>query len=182
MGFPQSFICLPPNLKLTVIKKNKQFYFYMYNNFFYYQINHPSTTLNTLIDKETNTIQFITTTQTPFTNLFLHILHNFLFSWDNYFFEKIKFTGKGYRIAFRKKKKIIKFYFGHSHDTIMFFRSILIKKPHKYKFLILKNSLKKIQALNKLILSIKPINIYTNRGLRNSRQILAKRKGKKSTY
>jgi len=74
------------------------------------------------------------------------------------------------------------FYFGHSHDTIMLFRSVIIKKPHKYKFILLKNDNFKLTSLIKTILKIKPINIYTKRGLRQFRQIIYKRKGKKNAY
>jgi hypothetical protein len=76
----------------------------------------------------------------------------------------------------------MKFYFGRSHITIFKFKKIQIKKSGKYKF-ILKNlnpkSLK-ITALN--VVNIKPINVYTLRGLRLSRQLVFKRKGKKGSY
>jgi ribosomal protein L6P/L9E len=98
-----------------------------------------------------------------------------------YFYEKIKFTGKGFRIRYKRKKKLIKFYFGRSHLTWVYFRNIKVKRPHKYKFLIYKSSLKQINILSKKIKQIKPINIYTKRGLRTKRQKIYKRKGKKNT-
>jgi len=59
---------------------------------------------------------------------------------------------------------------------------VLVKKPHKYKFVILNNNIKTLKTLNQQILKIKPLNVYTKRGLRNFRQIIYKRKGKKSSY
>jgi ribosomal protein L6P/L9E len=66
--------------------------------------------------------------------------------------------------------------------TLYKFRKIQIKKSGKYKFILkglnqynLKNT-----ALN--ITKIKPINVYTLRGLRISRQLVFKRKGKKGSY
>jgi hypothetical protein len=76
----------------------------------------------------------------------------------------------------------MKFYFGKSHITIFKFKKVQIKKSGKYKF-ILKNlnpTILKNIALN--VTNIKPVNIYTLRGLRLSRQLIFKRKGKKGSY
>lgn len=174
-------ISLPPKTNLTVIKKNSGYMYYIYNEFFFYKIV-KTQPLFQFVDQNSRTLILRDFIENPFNTLFLKKLENFLFSWDNYFYEKIKFTGKGYRITFRKKKKLIIFFFGHSHDTIMVFRSLILKQPHKYKFLIIKNSLYKLKQLVSKITKIKPMNIYTKRGLRNSRQIIKKRKGKKSTF
>jgi ribosomal protein L6P/L9E len=182
MNFSKVFICLPPNLNITMIKRKLSITLYIYNKTYFYKISETEGTQNIFLDKETNTISFVTLKKNPYTKLYVSLLHNFLFSLNYYFFTKIKFTGKGYRIAFRKKKKIINFYFGHSHNTIVVFRSVLLKKPHKYKFLIFSNSKRKLNFLNEMILNIKPINIFTKRGLRNSRQTIFKRTGKKAGY
>jgi len=176
------YINLPPFLNCTIIKNNNKFIIYNYNNFLFYQLAEPKDCTLIKIDEETKSFIIKTKTTKNFTNLYIQLLHIFFFSWDSYFFEKIKFKGKGYRIAFQRKKKMMTFYFGHSHDTIFIFRWVLIKKPHKYKFIIFNNNLQKLKHLNKKILQIKPLNIYTKRGLRNFRQIVYKRKGKKSSY
>jgi hypothetical protein len=178
----QAYITLPPFLNLTIIKTKKFFIIYTYNNFFFYQLSHCKDLVYIWIDIETKSLGFQTLTDKTLTKLYFILLEKFFFSWDSYFFEKIKFKGKGYRIAFKKKKKIMKFYFGHSHKTIFIFRWTIIKKPHKYKFIILQNNLTTLKKLNHEILKIKPLNIYTKRGLRNFRQIIYKRKGKKSSY
>jgi len=182
MTTKEIYINLPPFLNYTVIKKNNKFIIYTYNTFFFYQLAQPLDCCLLKIDEETKSFTFKTKTSQTFIKLYQNLLHIFFFSWDSYFFEKIKFKGKGYRIAFQRKKKMMTFYFGHSHDTIFIFRWVLIKKPHKYKFVILKNNIQVLKRLNKQILHIKPLNIYTKRGLRNFRQIIYKRKGKKSSY
>ena len=109
-------------------------------------------------------------------------IFNFLKSWDIFFFLKVKFKGKGFRIKFLKKLKLVKFFFGRSHKTFILFRLVLLKKINKYKFIL--KGLKKSKLIEnaKKIVNIKPINYYTLRGLRKSRQIIFKRKGKKGTY
>lgn len=182
MKSKETYICLPPSLNLTAIRIENNVIFYTYNSFFYYYLISPVDAVDINVDIETKGIIFKIYNKKVFERLYINLLHKFFFSWDSYFFEKIKFTGKGYRIAFQKKKKIMKFYFGHSHDTLIVFKWVVVKKPHKYKFIILKNNITTLRKLNETILRIKPINIYTKRGLRNFRQIIYKRKGKKSSY
>ena len=101
---------------------------------------------------------------------------------SNTIFKKIKFKGKGFRIRFLKKLKLVKFFFGKSHKTYIFFRNIILKKINKYKFILKGLNSENIIVNSKRITSIRPINFYTLRGLRESRQIIFKRKGKKGTY
>lgn len=111
-----------------------------------------------------------------------NFISNFLKSWNKYFFNKIKFKGKGFRIKFFKKIKLIKFYFGRSHKTFMLLKKIKRKKINKYKFILLSINNNKLKEISKKIIGIKNINLYTMRGLRFSKQIIFKRKGKKGTY
>lgn len=175
------FINLPSTTNVSIISNKTGYTYIIYNEFFFYKITKNNCNIQ-YFDNESHTLVIKDWVDNPFNNLFLAKLDNFLFSWSQYFHQKIKFTGKGYRITFRKKRKIIFFYFGHSHDTIMVFRSLIIIQPHKYKFVFYKNSLNKIRQLTSKILKIKPMNIYTRRGLRLSKQIILKRKGEKSAF
>ena len=51
----------------------------------------------------------------------------------------------------------------------------------KNKFIILKKNLEKLKNISLLITKIKKVNFYTLRGLRISKQIIVKRKGKKNS-
>ena len=97
-------ITLPPKTNLTVIKKENMYIYYIYNDFLFYKISRPQPLYQNL-DTNSRTVIFKDFIENPFNTLFLKKLDNFLFSWNHYFYEKIKFTGKGYRITFRKKKK-----------------------------------------------------------------------------
>jgi ribosomal protein L6P/L9E len=108
-------------------------------------------------------------------------MKQFLFKISYFFFKKIKFTGKGYRIK-KSFKKSFKFFFGYSHNVYIVYGGLVIKKISKYKILLLSNNKKKINKINKIIINIKKINIYTKRGLRGMQQLIFKRSGKKSTY
>lgn len=99
-----------------------------------------------------------------------------------YFYSKIKFKGKGFRIKFLKKSKIIKFFFGRSHITFIVIKNICKKRINKYKFILKSINKKSLNKLSKKITNIKKFNVYTLRGIRKSKQIIFKRKGKKGTY
>ena len=91
-------------------------------------------------------------------------------------FTKIKFTGKGYKIKKNNKKSII-LLFNRAHITIMWWNNIIVKRLKKYKIYIKYTN--KTRKIVELLLNIRPINIFTKKGLRKSRQILFKKKGKK---
>lgn len=104
------------------------------------------------------------------------------YTFEDYFCKKIKFKGKGFRLKIKKKHKAIKFLFGHSHLNILFIKNFKLKKCGKYKLTLKSTLFNKINVLAKKITNIKPVNVYTNRGIRISRQIIFKRKGKKGSY
>lgn len=60
--------------------------------------------------------------------------------------------------------------------------TIKIKRLGKYKYFLKSNNQQKLNKIAKQICKIKPINMYTKRGIRLGKQIIFKRKGKKSTY
>jgi ribosomal protein L6P/L9E len=175
-------INLPPhfNFKLIKNKKNEIYNILIYNE---------KKILNLLINSNSiyininlNSIKFIYK-NIKIENVFnLKKFTNFIKSWNYYFFKKIKFKGKGYKIKYLKKKKIMNFFFGKSHLTLFKYNHINVKKITKYKYLLKSNNLNKLSHLSKKIILIKPLNFYTSRGLRLSKQIVYKRKGKKNTY
>lgn len=115
-------------------------------------------------------------------NYYFNEINKYLKTFEIYFFIKIKFKGKGFKIKFNKKLKLIKFYFGRSHITFYKLKRIKLKKITKYKFLIKSLNLSQLNKKASGITYIKPVNLYTLRGIRVSRQIIRKRKGKKSSY
>ena len=106
---------------------------------------------------------------------------------NSYFYKKINFSGKGYKI--RKVHKTLKscvrkcllFYFNKSHLNILYFFGFKIKKLKKTKLLVLTTDHRNLNSIVNLILDIKNFNPFTSKGLRLSRQIIYKKIGKKSS-
>jgi ribosomal protein L6P/L9E len=175
INIPVSFnILIVENKKnkndLTIILYNKMYTIYMLNK-----------NKNIKIDLETYCIK-IKTKHNHENNINFKQINKFLKTFEFYFFLKIKFKGKGFKIKFNKKLKIIKFYFGRSHITFFKLKKIKLKKVTKYKFVLKSLNFNKLKKKSTEITWIKPVNVYTLRGIRISKQLISKRKGKKSSY
>ena len=106
------------------------------------------------------------------------------FAWAStvFYYRKMRFTGKGYKIRKSRAKQSLKFYFGRSHKTYVFSGGLNFKRLSKYRLLLLANNRKRLNRIASLVLQVRPVNRYTKRGLRCTRHFILKRPGKKSTY
>lgn len=174
---------LPPYINIVIFKqKDNNINIYLYNKLYFIYLNNLIDKNYYKYDSETNSLTIIKLNPNKNNSQSVNFLNQFLKSLDIYFFFKIKFKGKGYRIRFYKKNKIVKFYFGKSHITFFFFKKLILKKISKYKFIIKNPNPFNLKNTAVKITKIKPINVYTLRGLRIARQTIYKRKGKKGSY
>jgi hypothetical protein len=109
-------------------------------------------------------------------------LQKFTSASTGFYFRKLKFTGKGYKVKKSRLKKSFKLYFGRSHRQYLFSGGLRFKKLSKYRLFLISNNKKKLNRIMWLTLSARPLNKFTKRGLRCTRQFILKRPGKKSTY
>lgn len=175
LNIPISF-----NILILEDKKNKNnLTIILYNQL--YEIDLVYKKKNIKIDLETYSIK-IKLNYDYDNNYNLKIMNKFIKTFESYFFLKIKFKGKGFKIKFNKKLKLIKFFFGRSHITFFKLKKIKLKKITKYKFLLKSINFNNLNKKSKEMTYIKPVNVYTLRGIRLSKQFIQKRKGKKSSY
>jgi ribosomal protein L6P/L9E len=169
---------IPLYFNIIGIKSNNFQQLYLYNNYYFFKLTVNKNEI--LLNKNTNAIKIKSL------NLKKYLIKNnliiFLKSIDSYFFLKIKFKGKGYKINFYKKIKLMKFFFGASHTQIMFIKKIILKKLSKYKFILKSVNPINLKQVGKKIIFIRKINPYTLRGIRLSKSILIKRKGRKGAW
>lgn len=176
-------IFIPHNLNFFIFEKEKKNYIYIYNNTFYFSFFLKKDTF--FFEKTTNFI-IIFNSYPNFRNEDILILEKkilqFLTCLLIYYKIKIKFKGKGLKITKYKNLRGLKFFFGKSHMTYFIYKKILLKKIRKYKFILLSINLKLLGKISKIITLIKPLNYYTKRGLRNSKECWYKRISKKTSY
>jgi ribosomal protein L6P/L9E len=109
-------------------------------------------------------------------------LLNILFlSISIFFIKNLKFRGKGYYV-FKTKKNILATQFGKSHKINLFYKFINLKMLLKTSLVFYSINLKDLNFASFIFFNIKPINIFTGRGIRFYKQIIYKKKGKVSSY
>jgi hypothetical protein len=154
---------------ITILKKNN-YIIYMYNkNFFIVLFFSKNSTLYIK-----NNYLIVVQNLKKFEN---KIILDFFLQFYFYKNIKIKFLGKGYKIKKKNNNSII-FFFNRSHVTSLWYNLIIVKKIKKRKILFsfLKYNWNYINIFKK----IRYVSTYTKRGLKLSRGLFLKRKGKKT--
>ena len=120
-----------------------------------------------------------------FKNNYYSIFWNYFklifFSFSKIFFRKLRFKGKGYYI-YKNSRNTIALQFGYSHKFYLY--SFFTAVKFITKTIILMFGVNYRDLLNKSysLFNIKPINIFTGKGIRFARQIIYRKTGKVSSY
>ena len=116
-----------------------------------------------------------------FFKVYFYNFKKFLNQFSLFFFRKIKFSGKGYRI-YKGYRNILALQFNKSHRVYSFFYYLGFKLLNKYNAIFFS---KNTFFLNPFLYNfkyIRNINIFTLRGIRFSNQLIFKKIGKISSY
>lgn len=97
------------------------------------------------------------------------------------FFKKLKFKGKGYYI-YKTRRNTIAFQFGYSHIRRLFFFYNYVKFLSKTSILMFGLNPNNLSRAGTSFRNIRPINIFTGKGVRFNKQILYRKTGKVSSY
>lgn len=177
------FIYKPSGWSATMFfneKKNTRVIFFATNNYFF-KISVP-TSMSQVRFSPSGSV-FTIHTLFPNNNYRLFISHlNLVFtSFYKPFFRKIKFKGKGYYI-YKNKRNTITPQFGYSHRLYLYSYFATVKflsKTSIFVFGLLKSD---VILISLGIKAMRPINIFTGRGVRFSREVIYKKVGKVSSY
>lgn len=154
---------------------------YFYSKYYYFKLSLPQTISQMTYD--TNASAFVLHSLYINNNyrMFLSYLNLVFSAFYKPFFRKVKFKGKGYYI-YKNKRNTITPQFGYSHRLYLYsyFASVkFLSKTSVFVFGLLKSDV----ILTTLgIKSMRPINIFTGRGVRFSREVIYKKVGKVSSY
>lgn len=94
---------------------------------------------------------------------------------------KIRFKGKGYYM-YKNRRNTIAPQFGYAHRVYVYASAASVLFLSKTKILLFGLCRKDILQIAHEVKAVKPINIFTGRGVRFAKQIIYKKTGKVSSY
>jgi hypothetical protein len=164
-----------PFSNIIILKKNNKNSVFVWNKYYHLLLNIP---LNwCFLNKDLAIIGIKDEYLDKNTKVILNnILNDYIFKWDFFFFKKLSYKGKSFKL--KKNKKFINFTLNTSHLTWTYSNLHILKKIKKNKLLYFYINNTLFNNFIYKILNYRFINIYTKRGLRLTRMKLFKKKGK----
>jgi len=104
------------------------------------------------------------------------VINNIFFELISFYYKKINFNGKGFKL--KKNKNANTLNFNNSHIKIFLEKKNKLIKNSKNSFLYLYKNIKNIKNIN-FFLNLFKINVFTKRGVKLSRSLLLVKKTKK---
>lgn len=177
------FFYIPSLWNFSIFKsicKNSFFiFFYSKNYFFFLPINSSLTSFK--VNKNSSSISFLYFYKNIFFFTFFSYFKKIFYIFTKIFFKKLKFKGKGYYI-YKTKRNTIAFQFGYSHIRRVFFFFNYVKFLSKTSILMFGLNPNTLSQAGISFKKIRPINIFTGKGVRFTRQIIYRKTGKVSSY
>jgi len=174
-------ITFPKTWSFLILLKNNYRLLYGYGTVYYFTFPIPKHILNIVYDKNSSTFNlntiYVNTFNVPYWN-YLTQIFNIL---HNPYFYKLKFKGKGYYI-YKNKRNTITPQFGFAHRIYKYTFFVSVRFRTKTSILIFGLLLHDLHIARHSIKSMRPINIFTGRGVRFNRQVIYKKVGKVSSY
>jgi hypothetical protein len=154
---------------------------YFYSNEYFLNIVIPINVTYCFIDSQLKMFKFFYLYSPYCYRLYLQSIADLFTRFNKPFFLKIRFKGKGYYM-YKTKRNTIAPQFGYAHRVYIYAQSHSVKFLSKTKILLFGLSKKEITHSGYNLKRVKPINIFTGRGVRFARQIIYKKTGKVSSY
>ena len=181
LNYYSHYIHVPFQWSLIFITNVDSKLIYLYSPIYYFIFKLPKSFQNLSFDKNLSMLIFQNIYENNFTKLYLNSLQKIISLLNNPYFCKIKFKGKGYYI-YKNKRNTITPQFGFAHRNYIYSSFIKVLFRTKTSILLFGTSWKDILSVGYQIKELRPINIFTGRGVRFNRQIVYKKTGKVSSY
>jgi ribosomal protein L6P/L9E len=169
------------NLIITFNSKNNNTYINIFSPTYFLYLPIPFHKCSVKFDSITNQLILQSLFANSFVQTYYSIIKLFFNSLLKPIFRKLKFKGKGYYI-YKNYRNTITPQFGYSHRLYLYSNHINVFFLSKTSLLIFGHNLTYLKNITNCIYSWRPINIFTGRGVRFSKQIIYRKSGKVSTY
>lgn len=161
--------------------KDKQLSLYVYSNIYYFRLAIPNNISRVNFNKNTSILSLENLYPNNFYNMYWSYLNHIFSTLNKPFFVKLKFKGKGYYI-YKNKRNTITPQFGYAHRIYLYAYFLTVKFLSKTSIIVFGFSKDDVFKTSKAIKNMRPINIFTGRGVRFSREIIYRKQGKVSSY
>lgn len=159
-----------------------------YYKFYYYSKNYYITfglpvglKTSVKINPSSSIVMFYSFFVNPWFHLYWKWIKKVLYTTTHKYALRIIFKGKGYYL-YRNKRNTLTPQFGYAHRMFYYSYFTRIKFLRKTKFLFSSSNFNDLRTAGHGLISFRPINIFTGRGVRFKRQHVYKKDGKISTY
>ena len=180
-----NFITLTSEFKfvqlLTSVKSNPLVVLYLYNNIYFLNLCANLKSKIICFEPQTCNLAFSSYILFPQWLCYMRNFNSLLTCFTRPYFSKLNFRGKGYYL-YKNFRNVVTPQFGYSHRIYFYHYSTSSDFLSKTKILFFSLSRISLLSISKSLKNIKPINVFTGRGLRFSRQIVHRKTGKVSTY
>lgn len=160
---------------------SKQSILYAYRNNYFLNFTLPPFITQKSYDSQTRTFILVHPHTSYCYGYYLRSLNDLFSRFLKPYFLKIRFQGKGYYI-YKNKRNTIAPQFGYAHRVYVYAQALSVMFLSKTKILLFGLSRSDILETSYRIKLVKPINIFTGRGVRFARQIIYRKTGKVSSY
>lgn len=148
---------------------------------YYLKVPIPCSLSNISFDPNTNVFKINSYYINNYYRMFWNFLNQVLKSFYSPSLLKLKFKGKGYYI-YKNKRNTITPQFGYAHRLYLYSYFVSVKFLSKTSIMLFGFNKDDLVKIGLGIKQMRPINIFTGRGVRFSKQIIYKKVGKVSSY
>lgn len=153
----------------------------LFSNFYSFKFYFNNTIAKLKYDKNASSIVLWSTFLHNSSAGYITRFREILFSFSRPVFKKVKFKGKGYYL-YKNYRNTITPQFGYAHRIYFYSYFASVKFLSKTSVFIFGLVNRDIYTASNGIKVMRPINIFTGRGVRFARQIIYKKVGKVSSY
>lgn len=183
LAFHHLYFYIPPTWKFLLYynKSLGRNVLYMYSGVYYINLTLPQLETFVYAGSGARVLYFNTLFASEGVRIYLNEVYRITAMFYRPIFRKIKFKGKGYYI-YKNIRNTITPQFGYSHRlyTYAYFTTVrFLSKTSIFVFGFLKSD---VAVVSISIKWMRPINIFTGRGVRFAKQIIYKKAGKISSY
>lgn len=180
----QTFLYIPPLWDFFLVqKKNKNNFknIFIFSNTYFVTIPLHSDFSFIKFYSDAKVVSFYFKFYNSSYRYFWNSFKNVFYSFSKIFFKKLKFKGKGYYI-YKNIRNTIALQMGYSHIIRLYAFKVHVKFTAKTVIFMFGLNRRNLTTSGFSLKKLKPINIFTGRGIRFSRQIVYRKTGKMSAY